>query len=317
MPLEKVLPPTMPMAIYKTLPRLHKSIWDRKFEITLQAISEGDSLDAIGEYFTPLSMAVFMKSTETITALLNKGVDICALDRTGHAAIHYLEDVPVAKTLLARCISSDEKIACINKTGLDECTVLHEICKLSGPNILALLNMLLDEGADLYVIDKYGNTPLHNVQDPLIARALIARCPADKREAYLNHVNTVGYTALHYACGSYDAQGVALVKVLIEAGANVNIRDMYGYTTIFRTYHPEIAKVLLNAGVDLTILDKKGMTAMEYAVWRGRINAVKIIDEHIAASSVGDSVDAHAEDVVAGEATKLLGIHDVVDSELC
>jgi hypothetical protein len=52
---------------------------------------------------------------------------------------------------------------------------------------------------------------------------------------------------------------------LIQAGAQLNRRNVEGQTPLMVTLDPETARVLLDAGADKTVRDKKGKTALDLA----------------------------------------------------
>jgi ankyrin repeat protein len=75
-----------------------------------------------------------------------------------------------------------------------------------------------------------------------------------------------GRTALHY-CGQYDHLEI-IAKMLIDAGADVNIQHSRGWTPlhIFTFYnHSRIVRMLLDAGADKTISDNEGRLPYEFA----------------------------------------------------
>ena len=72
------------------------------------------------------------------------------------------------------------------------------------------------------------------------------------------------------------------VKDLIEAGANVNIKNEFGTTILMEatTYdYREIVKMLLRAGADVNVKDVFGNTALIYAAYIGHTEIVKMLLE--------------------------------------
>ena len=74
-----------------------------------------------------------------------------------------------------------------------------------------------------------------------------------------------GRTALHM-CASYNHPEIA--RMLIDAGADVNIQDENGLTPLHWCVinnHPEIARMLIDAGADKTIPNNNGTLPYELA----------------------------------------------------
>lgn len=90
----------------------------------------------------------------------------------------------------------------------------------------------------------------------------------------IHNVNTPdkkGITPLHYACRyCYSTSTLDTVKLLLEAGADVNIKDMVGYTVLMCVTvcsFTKIISLLLELNNILPNLqDNKGKTALMYAV---------------------------------------------------
>lgn len=68
-----------------------------------------------------------------------------------------------------------------------------------------------------------------------------------------------GGTALMMATWKNKA---STVKLLLSKGANVNVKDNYGYTALSHAYDPEIVSILINAGADVNERDKEGQTIL-------------------------------------------------------
>lgn len=84
------------------------------------------------------------------------------------------------------------------------------------------------------------------------------------------------------ALASYGGQ-VAITQFLLEAGADVNVRDAADNTALigvsFKGY-PEIASLLLAHGANTEAQNVSGATALIYAVTFGQIEIVRLLLAH-------------------------------------
>ena len=84
---------------------------------------------------------------------------------------------------------------------------------------------------------------------------------------------------------------VEVVKLLIEAGANLNTRTNGGSTAlIWASYYNygEVIKLLIEAGANLNIRDNWGRTALIRASYGNHIEVVKLLLENFADECILD-----------------------------
>ena len=84
------------------------------------------------------------------------------------------------------------------------------------------------------------------------------------------------------------------VKILIEAGAAVNMTDMYEKTPLHmaaKDGHYETMKILLEAGADVSVMDKEGRTALHRAAWNRHDKTVEMLLYYGAEPNTGDLHD--------------------------
>jgi ankyrin repeat protein len=115
---------------------------------------------------------------------------------------------------------------------------------------LEILRLTLQHGADLRSVNRYGGTGLipaaHHGHVETVREMLTTSVDID-------HVNNLGWTALLEAVilGNGGRAHTEIVRLLVDAGANVSIADRSGVTPLQharRSGYRDIVRVLENAG---------------------------------------------------------------------
>lgn len=114
-----------------------------------------------------------------------------------------------------------------------------------------LLNLGLENGADFKIFNRYGGTALIPAAEKghLEIVKILTKVP----DFPIDHVNKLGWTALLEAVilSTKSETQTAIVKTLVEAGADLNIPDNDGVTTLQHSKNKslkEIVDILENAG---------------------------------------------------------------------
>lgn len=114
-----------------------------------------------------------------------------------------------------------------------------------------------------------------------------------------------------YACE--NRQEPASLKLLIDAGADVNKQDMIGKTALMyaaQNYKtPDSIYLLISAGADMSIMDNSGKTANEYLAENTSLsntNLSKTVDI-IKNQSEKDKTTSDAHEINDNEAEKIHG----------
>ena len=95
-------------------------------------------------------------------------------------------------------------------------------------------------------------------------RHLLEQC-CDESPELIDKADNLGRTPLHLAAELYVSYDAELARILLEKGANPNIKDKLGRTplhvaVISRAY--EVVKLLLEHGADVNCKDESGKTPL-------------------------------------------------------
>ena len=148
-------------------------------------------------------------------------------------------------------ILSQEKIENLLKEGFDVNTKddFHDTLLHHAKNE-DITQFLIKSGADVNIQNKTGYIPLHLAKTEGQVKALIS---AGSKINVIDFYS--GYTPLHLFCQKDFFEGI---KLLLEAGAYVNVQNDGGNTPLHYATHNKIKKILIKFGADTTIKNNLG-----------------------------------------------------------
>lgn len=190
-----------------------------------------------------LIAAAGQDDVEAVRQLLAQGADVRAQDENGRTALiaaAYRNDLVVADVL----IQAGADVNVQDKTKQSAYLIA------TSDGYVELLKRTLLAGADVHRTDSFNGTGLIRAADRghvEIIRELL------RTEIKIDHVNNLGWTALLEAIilGDGGARHAEVVRLLVEAGANVNLADADGNTPLAhaqRRGYTQIATILQQAG---------------------------------------------------------------------
>ena len=171
-----------------------------------------------------------------------------------------------------------------------------------------VVQLLIDAGADMDITNCNGHCPLHcacssgalDIVKMLVRAGAGVNVTANNRrntclifaaerghtetvrylvglpQVKINHGNTKNVTALHYAV---EKACTDVVRVLIDAGADVEIKDYEGRTPLHCAIEVvlDVVKMLVEAGAGVNVTDNKGDTCLSLAAYFGHIESVRYL----------------------------------------
>lgn len=175
-------------------------------------------------------------------------------------------------------------------------TALHVAAQHDRNDIARLL---LDRGADIEATNLWHSTPLHTAafaNSVLVVRSLLAL------GANINAVNRSGETPLH-VCAVHNS--VAVAELLLQHGAKVAARDHHGKTALHcastRRTSAGVTKLLIANGADLTEVDNQEYTALDWALFANNDEVDEAVDEATIRLLLSAGVGIYPPHTLSGE----------------
>lgn len=267
-------------------------------DLLIRAGAEVDARDGLG--MTPL-IANWQGGENVATALIAAGADVNARDKEGGTALSNARTPGIVVLLLAagadpligdgavlRDAAGDHRFDVVRtllrariawpKSALG--VALYYAAAKADADLVDELTM---HGADVHARAKSQRTPLMGAalsRVPDIILRVLALRPD------INAVDAFGDTALHLTHDPYrerrgtNADWRRSVELLLDAGADLNLRDRYGRTLMHYCPDAEVATLLVERGAKINDRDKSGETALMRCTvlafrWEPRLNTIQ------------------------------------------
>jgi ankyrin repeat protein len=232
---------------------------DNNIKLVKELIARGADINITGnDGKTALMFAVDNSNVEIVQVLIDEGANVNIQSSIGISAItmailrkhHLLVDMLINKGDLYQYEGNGK-------------TYLHIACSLNDPSMTALL---LEKGFDPNITDSNGTTPLVTSCHPSSETDLATVAMLLAHEADPDYQDAFGNTALMLASMNTCHD---VVEALLQAGANVHIRNIRGRTAIefaALTRNETTARMLIDHGASKeeyeTTLSKMGSTTV-------------------------------------------------------
>jgi ankyrin repeat protein len=180
---------------------------------------------------------------ETVKSLLKKDIYIHTQDKEGRCAL-------VAAAYQNHLEIVDLLIAAGADVNMKDNTLQSAYLISTSDGFTELLKKTLKAGADVYCTDSYNGTGLIRAADRGHVEIIEELLKTDIR---VNHINRIGWTALHEAIilGDGGQRHTEVTRMLVEAGADVNLPDKEGVSPLShakKRNFTNIIKILENSG---------------------------------------------------------------------
>jgi len=206
-------------------------------------LQQGADANTGGKYTPqPLHTAVYAGNPEVVKMLLKAGADIHGKGQEGESTLHWIAIRPQRET------EKQEPYDQIAKMLIDAGVDINSRAKNARPDMWLVMDEPTDQIQEFLRIEEINST------------SHIVQIMAPRWLAY-----NAGDTPLHSAA---RWGRTAIVRMLLDAGAKVDILNDYGQTALHYAIaagHTEIVKILLDAGADPNATMKDGMSASQLA----------------------------------------------------
>jgi ankyrin repeat protein len=249
-----------------------------------------DLLITNGAEISSIHVAAQVGDVNKVTAYLDEGKDINAMNENGRTALHIAvinDQKDIVELLINRGANinagDNHHITPIDlvtrRNNKEMIQLFAKVVNIDSIHLAAQFGDLkqikafLEKGTDINSKNKNGDTPLHiavSCDHNGIAQLLI------NNGANVNAGDKGSYTPLYYAIWNLDKD---MINLLISKGAEVNFSAQEGDSILYEAVWMDdfdIVKILVDNGAKYDVKDKDGFTALHYAAIQGSMDMVKL-----------------------------------------
>jgi FOG: Ankyrin repeat len=259
---------------------LHRLLYGRRSKESIQLLldyqADINAVDNQGQ--TPLFSTAYFNTSETIQFLIDQGAKADAIDHAGNTIIHHLvtkgsSGVKKYETLIKAGVDINQ-INNSGKTALMRSFSWWRSIDGTTQTTDILLGLGAETGFPLIDLVIKGDA------------AGIKKFIAEHPEVDLSELDPFASSpALHWAVMARQPESV---RTLIEAGADINVKNKYGSTAFLlavdrllkvadRADKPKMFELLIDLGADINMPNDKGSTPVTVAITRKRYDILKVL----------------------------------------
>ena len=251
---------------------------------------------------TPLHSAAWSGREQSARLLIDAGADINISDNQQWTALHLAASNGHSSIVGELIKAPHRNLNVRNENGDTPLNVAADNGRAASARLL------IDAGADINISDNKQRTALHMAAD--LGYDDILRTLIDAPDVNLNLRTETGHTPLHAAANNGRA---ASARLLIDAGANINISDKYQQTALhlaaYFGYDDIVDALIKRPDVNLNVRNKDGNTPLHIAADNGRAASARLLIDAGADINISDHKQRTALHMAAD-----LGDDDIVDA---
>lgn len=271
------------------------ALTSRRFAVLLVPILHKSAVED-KDGFTALQWACSKSHEGLVLFLLKRGVDINfhanTIAKCRKTALFLAIEFQKKNSLVQILLDNGADLTITDEFGS---TVLH-VAAQHGHDDIA--HLLLRRGAEIEATNLWHSTPLHAAA--LAKSVTVARALLD-HGANVNAVDRSGETPLH-VCAVHNS--VAVAELLLQYGADVAARDHHGGRALHcagaQRTSAAVTKLLIANDADLAAVDNQGYTALDWAIF-GNNDVSEVIDEVTIRLLLSAGVGIYSPHTLSGE----------------
>ncbi|XP_058793280.1 serine/threonine-protein phosphatase 6 regulatory ankyrin repeat subunit B-like [Phymastichus coffea] len=189
-------------------------------------------------------------NTEITVFMIEHGADVNARDAKGNSVLHVAMQYDADCALVLELLNRGADIEAINNDGHD--LLLTATCNVYAE---AILPILVSYNVDEETRSRKAMIALQYLVITNEVQKLGAMRKLLQMNVNVNEIDEAGMSLLHWAASS---GGTNVVEILLDYGAEINIRSIIGSTPLFESaklQDSSITKILIDRGADLQIYD--------------------------------------------------------------